>query len=46
VLGPERGYESAVKHDIAALFIARDGDRFIARETPAWQKRFGATSVQ
>jgi FAD:protein FMN transferase len=42
VLGPERGYDAAVEHDVAALFIARDGDRFTARETPAWRKRFAA----
>jgi FAD:protein FMN transferase len=42
VLGPERGYDTAVEHDIAALFITRDGDRFIARETPAWKTRFPA----
>jgi thiamine biosynthesis lipoprotein len=40
VLGPERGYERAVEHGIAALFVARDGDAFVTRETPAWRDRF------
>jgi len=42
VLGPERGYEAAIEHNVAALFIARHGDRFVARETPAWRTRFPA----
>ncbi|MGE3638721.1 MAG: FAD:protein FMN transferase, partial [Pirellulales bacterium] len=40
VLGPERGYECAAKHNLAALFITRSGDQFAIRETPAWQERF------
>jgi thiamine biosynthesis lipoprotein len=41
VLGPERGYECATKHGIAALFISRKGDEVVKRATPAWEKRFG-----
>jgi thiamine biosynthesis lipoprotein len=44
VLGPQRGYECAVAHGIAALLISRDGDRFIAKKTPAWQKRFATAA--
>lgn len=40
VLGPDRGYACAVKNNIAALFIQRSGNGFVARETPAWQERF------
>lgn len=46
VLGPERGYDTAVEHEVAALFIARDGAGFTARETPAWRKRFAAAAGQ
>jgi len=42
VLGPQRGYECAVEHGIAALLISREGNRFVARETPTWRTRFGA----
>jgi thiamine biosynthesis lipoprotein len=42
VLGPQRGYECAVTHGIAALLISRDGDRFVAQETPAWHERFSS----
>ena len=42
VLGPERGYDCAVEHGIAALLVSRDGDgdEFVTRETPAWRDRF------
>jgi FAD:protein FMN transferase len=40
VLGPERGYRFAVERNLAALFISREGDSFVARETPVWRERF------
>lgn len=40
VLGDKRGYDCAVEHGIAALFISRAGDAFVTQETPAWQDRF------
>jgi len=40
VLGPKRGYDSAVEHGIAALLISRAGDAFVTQETPAWKNRF------
>lgn len=35
VMGPERGYRYAVDHQIAALFITRESDRFVSHNTPA-----------
>ena len=42
VLGPERGFECAKKHGVAALFLSygKGGDE--VRATPAWEKRLGA----
>jgi thiamine biosynthesis lipoprotein len=40
VLGPERGYECAEQHGVAALFISRGDGGEIARATSAWQTRF------
>ena len=42
VLGPQRGYECAKEHDIAALFIARGANGEQTQATPAWIKRFGS----
>ena len=44
VLGPERGYDCAVEHGIAALLISRTGDTFVTQETPAWRKRFATAT--
>jgi thiamine biosynthesis lipoprotein len=41
VLGPERGYECAEKHGIAALFIAHGEGVDAVRETAGWRARFG-----
>jgi thiamine biosynthesis lipoprotein len=41
VLGPQRGYEYAENHDIAALFISRGAAGFVVRATPAWRSWFG-----
>jgi thiamine biosynthesis lipoprotein len=41
VLGPERWFECATKHGVAALFLSHgDGDDEV-RATPEWKKRFG-----
>ncbi|HEX8545088.1 MAG TPA: FAD:protein FMN transferase [Pseudomonas sp.] len=37
VLGPERGYQYAVTHKIAALFITRETKGFVSRNTPAFE---------
>jgi thiamine biosynthesis lipoprotein len=41
VLGPERGFECAKRHGIAALFISHGDNDDGAQATPAWHKRFG-----
>ncbi|MGE4527578.1 MAG: FAD:protein FMN transferase [Rhodospirillaceae bacterium] len=48
VLGPERGYDFAVRHQLAALFVVKtgagagetDAKAFSARTTPEFEKRF------
>lgn len=40
VLGPERGYDCAVEHRIAALLLVGEEGGFVARPTPAWSARF------
>jgi thiamine biosynthesis lipoprotein len=40
VLGPERGYDCAVQHGIAALFVSHGESGDTVRATPAWQARF------
>jgi thiamine biosynthesis lipoprotein len=42
VLGPERGYDCAEEHGLAALFIARRETGFDMRTTTAWQARLRA----
>lgn len=37
VLGPEDGFELAVREGLAALFLVRDGDGFSERLTPAFE---------
>lgn len=41
VLGPERGYECAERHGIAALFISHGDDGESPRATTEWKTRFG-----
>jgi thiamine biosynthesis lipoprotein len=41
VLGPQRGFECAERHGIAALFIEHGGGGETVRTTSAWQTRFG-----
>lgn len=43
VLGPDEGFQTAVRHGIAALFIERRGEQFNVRTTPAWRSRQAAT---
>lgn len=40
VLGPERGYDCAERHGIAALFISLHDNREQLRATSAWRARF------
>ncbi len=40
VLGPDRGYQCAEQHSIAALFISHDDKGDTVRTTSAWQARF------
>ena len=37
VLGPEEGYELALREDFAVLFMSRDGEGFSERMTPAFE---------
>ena len=36
ILGPERGWEFAQRHAIAAVFVTRVADGFVSRSTPAF----------
>lgn len=36
ILGPERGREFALQHEIAAVFVTRVADGFVSRSTPAF----------
>lgn len=36
ILGPERGWEFALQHEIAAVFVTRVADGFVSRSTPAF----------
>lgn len=40
VLGPDKGHEYAVRHDLAALLVTRTADGFVSRTTPAFDRRF------
>jgi thiamine biosynthesis lipoprotein len=44
VLGPERGYNCANEHGVAALFVTRTDDGFAERMTAAWTARLGKMS--
>ena len=41
VMGEERGYERAVELEIAALFLVREGDVFVEKSTPAFDRIAG-----
>ena len=45
VLGPEEGYELAVRDDVAALFLVREGDGFVERATPAFESAFSSAAA-
>lgn len=36
VKGPAKGWDFALEHDIAALFVVRDGTRFVSKATPSF----------
>ncbi|EIK96692.1 ApbE domain-containing protein [Pseudomonas sp. M47T1] len=38
ILGPEQGWDYARGHDIAALFVRRDGEVLSSRPTPAFER--------
>ncbi len=43
VLGPEEGWELALREHLAVLFLVRDGDGFSERMTPAFEALIGPT---
>jgi len=45
ILGPEQGWAYAQGHDIAALFVRRDGEALSARPTPAFERIAAAGKV-
>ncbi|MNN96395.1 hypothetical protein D3C81_2153720 [compost metagenome] len=38
ILGPEQGWDFALKHQIAAVFVTRVADGFVSRSTPAFAR--------
>ncbi len=44
VLGPKEGYAFALAHDVAALFVARERERFETYVTPEYRRLFGDPS--
>jgi thiamine biosynthesis lipoprotein len=38
VMGADEGYDFCVEHDIAALFVTRDGDVMKVKRTPVWDR--------
>ncbi len=45
ILGPEQGWDYARGHDIAALFVRRDGEVLSSRSTPAFERMATAGKV-
>ncbi|WP_420824382.1 FAD:protein FMN transferase [Stutzerimonas kirkiae] len=41
VLGPQRGFDFASQHEIAALFVTREQDGFTTQSTEAFDRLFG-----
>ncbi|MOA64517.1 Thiamine biosynthesis lipoprotein ApbE precursor [compost metagenome] len=37
ILGPQAGWEFAVRHNIAALFVTHADNGFVSRSTPVFQ---------
>lgn len=46
VLGPERGFEFARQHRIAALFVIREGQGFVTKSTDGFEQVIGAGAKQ
>ncbi len=44
VLGPEAGYDFAVKKELAAFMIVRSGTGFIEKKTPAFERIFAGAA--
>ncbi|RRD58722.1 FAD:protein FMN transferase [Comamonadaceae bacterium OH2545_COT-014] len=42
-LGPQQGFDYAVRHNLAALFVTRTAQGFDSRPTPAFEARFPST---
>lgn len=40
ILGLEEGMQYSVEHDVAAMFIVRDGDSFVAHNSPRFEQIF------
>lgn len=38
ILGPQQGWDFALKHEIAAVFVTRVADGFVSRSTPAFAR--------
>ncbi|WP_191831916.1 FAD:protein FMN transferase [Pseudomonas fluorescens] len=38
ILGPEQGWDFALRHEIAAVFVTRVADGFVSRSTPAFEQ--------
>ena len=41
VLGPDKGLEFANRHQLAALFVVRQGQQFVSTSTTAFKQLFG-----
>jgi thiamine biosynthesis lipoprotein len=39
VMGDQKGYDWCVEHDVAAMFLVRQGEQIFERATPEFQKR-------
>ncbi|MNO06625.1 hypothetical protein D3C81_2284800 [compost metagenome] len=37
ILGPEQGWDFALEHQLAAVFVTRVADGFVSRATPAFE---------
>ena len=44
ILGPERGWDYAEAHKIAAFFVIRADNRFIIRSSPEFDRLFAEKS--
>ena len=46
VLGPDEGWDVALRENLAVLFLVRDGDAFVEKMTPAFEARLGGRSAE